>query len=758
MRAFTLAALLVGGALDLAHAQTTIRGRVRSGRTGEGIPAATVLIVGTRTGAIADSTGAYVINGAAAGVVRLRARFIGFADAEQAATLLDGETQTIDFRLADAITTLGEVRSEAKASEREVFEDRPNLGVTMLTGKVVSSIPRLGEPDVLRAAQMLPGVLARNDFTAGLNVRGGEADQNQILLDGYPIFNPFHLGGLFGTFIDGSIDGLELRTGGFPAPYGGRLSSVLGVKSYEENRAGVHGSGTLSMLATSATVASMFDGDKGTWMIGARRTYADKVLAAAGIDALPYYFRDGVAHVTYRPFARTSISGTFYDGRDDLTGDLAAANDAAGGGNFTFFWGNRVAGVTVRHRLTDSLSVTQKASYTIFKTALDLGDPLTGKSTLRLNNHVRELSIGGAVEYQRGAHQPSLGYEVSHDDMLYVGSSESAGIEFLRDRQRPTSASAYVNDIWHPTRRLIIEGGLRYEWLAGANWSALSPRLASKYFLTPDLAVTAAIGRYSQWLHSLAREDIPVRLFDFWTASDSGIAVSRASHFVAGAEAWFGPLRFLRLETYVKQYDRLLEPNIFDDPNQHGDEHVELTGRSYGADLLARQLERGRWSGWLAYTYTFSRRAGNGLTFYPGQDRRNNINLLASYRSSPRVLLSARFGYATGTPYTDIIGQLPRRTFDINSGRWDTEGRTEDILPVGGPRNVMRLPATQRFDVSVTRDMKKGVKFTPFLSIINLYNAKNVFMYEFDYQHVPATKTSYSQLPFLPTFGVSIEW
>src|SRR6185436_14881320 len=116
-------------------------------------------------------------------------------------------------------------------------------------------------------------------------VRGGEADQNLILLDGYPIFNPFHLGGLFGTFIEGSVSGLELRTGGFPAPYGGRLSSVLDVKSAEETRGGVHGSGTVSMLATSATVGSAFGKSKGTWMLGGRRTYADKVLSALGIEA-----------------------------------------------------------------------------------------------------------------------------------------------------------------------------------------------------------------------------------------------------------------------------------------------------------------------------------------------------------------------------------------------------------------------------------------------------------------------------------------
>jgi hypothetical protein len=751
-------ALLLCGAAQAAAAQASVRGQVRSTRTNEPVPGATVLVVGTGLGAVADARGFYEISGITPGQVRVRARFIGYEDRDEVITLVDGETRFLDFRLTESVTTLGTVLTQAKAPEREVFEQRPNVGVTMLSAKVVSSIPRFGESDVLRAVQLLPGVLARNDFTAGLNVRGGEADQNLILLDGYPIFNPFHLGGLFGTFIEGSVSGLELRTGGFPAPFGGRLSSVLDVKSAEETRPGVHGSATISMLATSATVGGTFGGDKGTWMIAGRRTYADKVLKAFAMNYLPYYFTDRSAHVTWRPFSRTRVSATLYDGRDNLTGDLATANDAAGGGNFLFFWGNRVAGVTVDHRLTDSLTLQQRVSYSRFMTALDIGDPASDASTIRLDDSVTEVTLSGSLELRRGAHVPSIGYSLTHDRMAYVAASQTASLEFVNERQRPASAAGYVNDVWRPSDRLMLEGGLRYEWLQHSRWHSVSPRLAMKYFVSKDAAVTAAVGRYSQWLHSLAREDIPVRLFDFWTASDSLIDVARATHYVLGGERWFGTSRFARLETYVKQYDRLLEANPFEAPDVHGDEYTALTGRSYGADLLLRQLERGRWSGWLAYTYTFSTRASDTARFYPGQDRRNNVNLLVSYRKSPKTLLSARLGYASGTPYTYIVGQLRQRVYDINTGEWDTEGPPESTQVVGGPRNAMRLPATQRLDVTVTREMKKGVTFTPFLSIMNLYNARNVFMYDFDYESSPPTRKAYSQIPIFPSIGVTIEW
>ena len=742
----------------LLSAQATVRGHVRNARTNEPVAGASVFVVGTRVGAIADASGAYVITGAGAGTVTLRARFIGYTDSEQTVIIADGDVNIVEFKLAEAVTTLSAIRTEAKAAEREVFEEKPNLGVTMLNAKVVSAIPRLGEADILRAAQMLPGVLARNDFTAGLNVRGGEADQNLILLDGYPIFNPFHLGGLFGTFIDGSVDGLELRTGGFPAPYGGRLSSVLEVKSKDETRPGVHGSGTLSMLATSAAFGGSVGNGKASWMVAGRRTYADKVLKAFGVNSLPYFFRDGAAHLTYQPRLGTSISATLYDGTDDLSGDLATASDASGGGNFRFFWGNRVAGLTLRHQINDSLTFEQRASYTIFKTALDLGDPTSGLSTIRLDDKVRETAVSGSLEWRTSSHVPSIGYDLRRDAMIYAAGSQSTGIEFFRSEQTPASAAGFINDVWHLSPKLMLEGGLRYEWLQHSHWQSVSPRLGVKYFATPDFALTGAVGRYSQWLHSLAREDIPVRLFDFWTASDSTVDVARATHFVLGTERWFGSSRFVRLESYVKQYGRLLEPNPYEDPSVQGDEYASLTGRSYGVDLLLRQLEWKRWSGWLAYTYTFSTRSSDTATFYPGQDRRNNVNLIVSWQKSPKVMLSARLGYASGTPYTYIRGQLSQRYYDINTGRWETDGPSENVQVVGGPRNALRLPPTQRLDVTLTREMGTGVKVTPFLSIVNLYNAKNVFMYSFDYQSSPPTRTSYSQIPFLPSIGVTVEW
>src|SRR6185312_14388999 len=156
----------------------------------------------------------------------------------------------VDIRLETEATVLGVVRTEARPVDRERFESRPNVGTVQVTARAAQGVPQFGQPDIIRVVQLLPGVEARNDFSTGLNVRGGESDQNLILLDGYPIYNPFHLGGLFSTFIDPMVQGLTLMTGGFPARYGGRLSSVLDVHTADEPRAGLHGTAEVSVLAS----------------------------------------------------------------------------------------------------------------------------------------------------------------------------------------------------------------------------------------------------------------------------------------------------------------------------------------------------------------------------------------------------------------------------------------------------------------------------------------------------------------------------
>jgi hypothetical protein len=300
--------------------------------------------------------------------------------------------------------------------------------------------------------------------------------------------------------------------------------------------------------------------------------------------------------------------------------------------------------------------------------------------------------------------------------------------------------------------------GVRVEGLTTSHWSSVSPRFSAKYFVNKDFALTAAVGRFSQWTHSLAREDIPVRLFDFWVASDSVTPVSSAWHYVLGTERWLSPTRYVRLEGFYKRYGNLLEGNPQEDPARHGDEFTVVNGDSYGADILIRQFESGRFSGWISYTYAVASRDANGQRYFPGHDRRHDFNIVATWHLS-KYLLGMRYGYATGTPYTDIVGQIVRRIYDPGFNSYGTRGSGSQTEFIGGTRNGARLPTTQRLDLDVTRRYQlRGMTIAPYLSVVNAYNAKNIFLYVFDYTKSPPTRQAISQFPLLPSAGVTIHF
>jgi hypothetical protein len=637
-----------------------------------------------------------------------------------------------------------------------------------LTRSAVTNVPSLGEPDVLRTVQLLPGVNARNDFSSGYNVRGGEADQNLILLDGYPIYNPFHLGGLFSTFLDETVGSIDLLTGGFSAAYGGRLSSVLNVVSAEPARTGLHGTASVSVISSSLGLGSASADGRSGWTLSGRRTYADKLVAALSDRSFPYHFSDAQFHgVRALGKGDLRLELTAYSGADYLNGDFAAFSDTAssggGGGRFTFGWANQLVGATLRDvwrdgaRLpllgaADSIGAEQHVSLSRFATGLDLGE-----GSLSLTNSVHDLRLAGDVHWHRAAHERRLGYEASGYVIRYDVQTVASERPLFSLAQHPTSSAVYYQEQWKPSRRMIAEAGVRLEHLTGRGWTGLSPRAAVKYFVTPDLAVTIATGQYAQWLHSLNREDIPVRIFDFWVASDEFVEVSRAKHLVLGMEKWLGPLRFARVEGWLKQYDHLLEQNTADDPSRRGDEFLDSWGRSFGLDILLRQLEIGPFGGWVAYTYGVSSRRRDSVTYWPGHDRRHNLNLVGTWKPGERYTFSARLGLASGTPYTDVVGQIVRRAYNPRTHLFDGRRGGSELEPVGGVRNASRYPSFQRLDLGVSRASEwRGMTLTPYFSVVNAYNAKNVFIYTFDYTRNPPTREASSQFPFLPSIGLTV--
>ena len=734
-----------------------IAGRVtaRAGAATSAVVGATISIVAPAQKAIADDSGRFVLPDVPAGRRLLRVSNPGYRVLERAVDVAAGDTLRLELSLATDAQRLAAVHTIARSPDAETFATKPDVGTITLGAAAIAGVPAAGEPDVIRVAQLLPGVVARNDFNTGLNVRGGEADQNLILLDGYPLYNPFHLGGLSSTFMDATVGSIELMTGAFPARYGGRLSSVLDVRSAEPSRRGVHATTDISALGATARIAGASGSGGATWSIAARRTYADALASIFTSNIFPYHFHDLHGHASFALPRGARLTVTGYEGRDVLDANLAEfASDSgtkAASGEWAFDWGNRLLGASLSGPLGGSVTFEQRVSLSGFSTLLDLGEGAFNQRSI-----VNDVTVSGSLLARGDAHDRSLGYELSGQRIRYASGSPQTGTTSYDLRQRPRSAALWLDDLWRLSPRWIVEGGLRGETLSDRKFAALSPRVSVKYFIHEDFALSAAAARVTQSQHSLTG-DGPLRYFEVWIASDSLIPVATAWHWVAGAEHRLGDLGTVKVEGFYKRYDKVLDANESEDPAVHGDEFLPATGSSYGLDLLARVERATGVSGWVAYTYGVAVRSRDGMRWAPGQDRRHDLNVVATWRLT-KYRFGARLGLASGTPYTPIVGEIARRTYDPSTDRWGTGNPERRVESLGGPHNGARYPLVSRLDLDASRTFRiRGATVAPYLSVINSFNSKNVFAYVYHYSVSPPTRRAISQFPILPSLGVRVE-
>jgi hypothetical protein len=642
----------------------------------------------------------------------------------------------------------------APLTEREQFEQGASAGSFPLDGGVLAALPAVGEPDALRAAQLFPGVVARHDFTAGLNVRGAEQDQLLVRLDGIPLYQPFHLGGVFGAFMEATIGSLQLTAGAPSAAVGGRLGAQLEVTSTEEARPGVHGELQGSLLAGSMVLGGANEAGTRSWQLAVRHTYAHRIARAVADRALPYAFRDAQAHARQALPGGGELAVTAYHGRDRLREDFTQRRDTLGtDGAYALDWGNDAAGVTWRQPVGRAL-LEHRAHVTRFASQQE-----EGAGALSARNDVREWRLGGTVRLPRGAHALAAGWEAVQHDLLYREALPQLAAVREWTVQRPRSGALFVEDQWQPAGRLAVRAGVRAEALSGAGWMGVSPRLAATWRLADSTAITLTGGRTAQWVHALREEEDALRLFDRWVLSDATRPVTRATHAAVGVERWVARHRFVRVEAFASAQDPLLERNPRDDLDVVGDEVRAITGRSHGVELLVRQVATGPRTGWIAYSWVRTTRALGAEAWAPAQDRRHTLNAVGSWRLANGTVLGGRIGVGSGVPVTGVEAQLVRRLADPVQGRWDRGATDRDVQAVAGARHALRLPPMVRVDLSVQRTFVRArTQLTPVVGLVNATNRRNVFAYRYDFRAVPATRTSLSQLPLLPTLGLTVAW
>lgn len=764
-----LVVLALGLAAPAAGQSALITGRVHAedgGVVSDALVTAVALGTGRERTAVTDTSGFYAVPGLEAGRYRVGVQHLGYEVRDTVVVVRGGEAVRVDWRLKVSVLAVPGIVVRA-TRQRARFEELAGATVTELAGADVKRLPGLAESDVLRAVEVLPGVVSTSDFSAAFNVRGGSADENLILLDGFPIYNPFHMGGLFSVFNTDMVRRAELLAGGFPVRYGGRVSSVLTVES-EPGVSGWQADGGVSLLASRLAVGGPLPS---SWTqplglrsarvrVSGRRSYFDQLLKP--FFDFPYYLADLQGVVEAYSSSATRLLVTGYAGADVLNMRSSADFPLA----VKLDWGNRLLGVHWSHRMASGASMDVRLGHSAFSTSVLFPDVADTRFRSRIGHTLLAADVaapvGGGVRLGFGGQLARIGY----DNLAMSG-----GTLFGGGHDDGWMSAAYLDARWSTPSRWLVEAGGRLDaWAPGSasTMATFSPRLAVKrFFASGEAAVKLSAGRYTQFLHSLRDETLPLGI-DVWITAGRQAPEVVSDQAQAGLEWFPSEAWYVALESYYRTFDGVTANNPADNPNDPTDDLLVGTGRSYGVDLLVRREAKDGWTGWLTVSWLRASRTfpdaatpGSNLTYSPIFDRRLEVDVVLRRRLGP-VDAGLRWNFGTGLPYTRPLGSYGVYDYDLMTGRLSGQAASGDSVAGGvvlGARNAFRYPPYHRLDVSLRRTfMTRWGRVTPYLDVLNIYNRKNVLFYFFDLGGSPPTRSGVSMLPVLPTLGVEVSF
>ena len=722
----------------------TISGFVSEAETGEALAGANVMIKGTDMGTATNLDGYYVLSNVRAGTFELQVTYIGYRTVELAVTVNGGLSQRHDVEMAPETLTAEaiEVLGERESFQRDIGVSRVSLNPARLR-----ALPQLGEVDLFRALQLLPGVRAQSEFSSGLIVRGGNTDQNLILFDGITVYNPSHLGGLFSTFITDGLREAELVKGAYPAEFGGRLSSVLDIHSKDGNSKRLAGSAEISVVASKALIEGPVG--SGGWLLTGRRTYIDQVLKALNnadvIDfELPYYFYDVQGNVYQNIGANDRVSLSLYMGNDNLDWPaiLAIIN-----------WGNQTVSARWRHLFSTRLISTFLVADSRFETNFSFG------GAAEFHNHIRDRTASGDLTYFRSDRRSiKFGFELKDLDIRYLANFGDVTSTDLH--QEPLQASLYYDDKWN-FHRWIVRYGLRVNYYDLAKEKVtLAPRFSAKHLLSTTSALNLSLGRYYQYIFTV-NDEFNLTIINNWLAQDGSIPIQYSDQVILGVE-YQSSAHHLSLEGYAKTMNNLQvfreERAAFDEPvlaGTVGEIFRATDAVSWGAEIFA-QRTRGRLTGNMSYSLSWVvKQIENEPKYWANWDRRHEFKTSLSWRLAGKWSISSTFQYGTGYPYTRMLGTYVYYEPALVSGL--------TIEQVPGTRNNARLPDYHRLDVSLTRQLQgKRLSGEAYINIINVYNHRNVLFVTWDTDELaqgePAVENELKMFPIIPSIGIRVSF
>ena len=759
LRVILALALATSLAQSVVAQDFTLSGRVIDANTGEYILGATVIVDGATMGTASNTYGFYSLS-LPAGEHRLNCSFIGYQTETQQVSL--SSDQALDFELKTNVIAVAAAEVEADKSANTESTD---LGKVTVGVETIKSLPALlGEVDVLKVIQFLPGIQSAGEGNSGFYVRGGGPDQNLVLVDDAVVYNASHLFGFFSVFNPDAVKDIDVTKGTMPARFGGRVSSVLDIGLKEGNARKTVVSGGLGLISSRLTVEAPIVEDTASFIISGRRTYID-VLAKPFVNpesafaGSGYYFYDLNAKVNWRASRKNQFYLSGYFGRDVFNFRSNAADFGS-----RIPWGNATVTGRWNHVINDKAFLTTTATYSDYEFAFEAQqdsfifgfrsgiDDRGLKSRLTLYPNVRH-TVRAGLEYTFHTFLPTEFY------------ASSNGVDFdLGDavRNRSHEVGVYVEDEFDISEAFRINAGIRYSaflqtgpftryipptdvdplaattnpeeivYQSGdivSQHGGLEPRLSMRLKTGPRSSIKAGVGRNLQYIHlaSLSPTSLPG---DIWLPSSDRVDPQEGTQVSAGYFRDFGADRNIEFsfELYHKWLTNLVAYREGSSPEDNVRNNVDNNlvfgdGTSYGAEFFLKR-RRGDWTGWLGYTWSKTDRnfddLNNGLPFPARYDRRHDMSLILEWTLDDRWKLGGTFIYGTGNAIT------------VPAQRYFLDGT---LLDVYGPRNGFRMPAYHRADFGATHTPRpKGGKVRNgqwVFSVYNLYNRQNPYFIYF---------------------------
>jgi hypothetical protein len=744
----------------LFSAYGSASGFVADASNGERLAYTNIYLENTTLGSATNDKGYYIIHKIPPGSYRIVFSYVGYETIVKDIAVENNKNVTLNVELDPSVIEVEEVTVSA---ERTRFERTVEVSHIMFTPREITSVPRLGEGDLIKTLQLMPGVVTMHDLSNKLHVRGGSPDENLVLSDGITVYNPStHLGGLFSTFNPDAVGYAELYAGGFPANYGDRLSSVLSVTTKEGNSKEYTGAASIGLV----TSRLLFEGPipKGSFLISARRSYFDALVwlydkFRSDEISLPYYFYDFIAKLNFNPSQENRFTLAGLSSTDIVSFQEAETNVVDE--KIDLEWGNRGLSLRWRRVFTPKFYGEIIGSWSNFLTHLKYEDLTDTTENLDLHEDIIDYTIKCDFNYFWGEnHTMEFGIEGKHSIIGYNWDFEE-GLFFEQEHDLNVLATYVQSKLYLIPNILSIKAGLRPIFYGEGDRFFLDPRFGLKYLFKPNTAFNLAFGKYSQFLLTINSQESYFSIFDFWRPVDETQKVPYSYHAIAGFEQWFDEKTKFTIEPYYKKYYNLLIPTEDDILFSTPTESLQLgEGYAVGVDFFLKKTLKDVF-GWISYSLSFTRRKFEGNYYSPRYDRRHNLNVVFGF-TIPRAVplfrngtLSARLYLATGLPYGQDLGRYRYYFGDPLGFATDYEWAI-----ISGARDAYRLPLSHRLDIHLEKNMRIfGLEGSWYLDVINVYNRKNIAFYTVDYDEDPPEVRSYVLLKWpIPSFGFNLRF